>query len=108
MGAARAKEIFLTNQPLTARECLAIGAVSQVHPDAELEARARELVEALAEGATAGPARTTARPGGAAGRPLEAQLEIEHRGMVASGATADAEEGVKAFSAKRSPMFIGR
>ena len=108
VGAARAKEIFLTNQPLTARECLAIGAVSQVHPDAELEARARELVEALAEGATAALARTKALLDGAAGRPLEAQLEIEHRGMVASGATADAEEGVKAFSAKRSPMFIGR
>lgn len=98
----------MTNEPLSARECLAIGAVSRVHADDELEARAMSLAEALAGGATAALARTKSLLDGAAGRSLEAQLELEHRGMVASGATVDATEGVTAFFEKRSPRFIGR
>jgi len=108
VGAARAKEIFLINEPLTARECLAIGAVSRVVADDALQAHALALVEALAAGATAALGRTKVLLDGAAGRSLEAQLEVEHRGMVASGATADAAEGVTAFLEKRKPLFIGR
>ena len=35
-GAARAKEIYLTNRAISAAECLQLGLVDAVHPDAEL------------------------------------------------------------------------
>ena len=105
VGAARSKEIFFTNEALTAAQCLAIGAVSQVVPDAELAARANALVDALARGASGSLARIKALVDGAEQRSLREHLAQEHRCMVESGATADAREGVVAFREKRAPRF---
>lgn len=106
VGAARAKEIFFTNELLSAQQCLALGVVSRVHPDDQLEARARDLVASLARSATASLARIKVLVDGAAERSLEAHLELEHRFMVESGNSADAIEGVTAFAQKRSPEFV--
>ena len=94
VGAAKAKELFFTNQALSARECLALGAVSQVWPDEELDARALALVESLGRGATSALARTKLLVDGAAGRSLEQHMALEHRFMVESGKTQ-----------KRAPNF---
>ncbi|WP_218508375.1 enoyl-CoA hydratase-related protein [Variovorax sp. dw_308] len=105
VGAARAKEIFFTNEPLSARECLQLGVVSQVHPDAELEAKAHALATSLARGATGSLGRIKDLVDGAGQRSLEAHLALEHRYMVESGGTGDAAEGVAAFIGKRAPVF---
>lgn len=108
VGAARAKEIFFTNEAVSAKECLAMGLVSRIYPDSELEARALALVDSLARGATASLARIKALIDGSTGCTLQEQLGLEHRAMVASGSTKDAIEGAVAFSEKRAPVFIGR
>lgn len=108
VGASRAKEIFFTNEPLSAHECLAIGVVSHVYPDEELESRAMALVQALSRGATASLSRIKVLIDGAPGRSLSEQLDLERSSMVASGGTADAIEGALAFSEKRAPVFRGR
>lgn len=104
-GEARAKEILFTNEPLTAQQCLQCGIVSQVLPDGELEARATALVTSLARSATGSMARIKVLVDGASQRTLAQQLDLEHRYMVESGRSADAIEGVTAFSEKRAPVF---
>ena len=104
-GEARAKEILFTNEPLSAQQCLQFGIVSQVLPEGELEAHATALVTSLARGATGSMARIKALVDGASQRTLAQQLDLEHRYMVESGRTADAIEGVTAFSEKRAPVF---
>ena len=105
VGAARAKEIFFTNEALSASQCLALGIVSQVVPDADLATRATALVESLARGATVSFARIKTLVDGADQRSLREHLALEHRFMVESGRTADAAEGVAAFGQKRAPVF---
>src|SRR5205823_10905941 len=52
LGSAKARELYLTSPVLTAREALALGMVTRVVPDAEVEAAARELAMSLAQGPT--------------------------------------------------------
>jgi 2-(1,2-epoxy-1,2-dihydrophenyl)acetyl-CoA isomerase len=42
------------------------------------------------------------------GAGLEAQLEVEARGIAAAAAGPDGQEGVAAFLQKRRPVFTGR
>lgn len=107
-GEARAKEIFFQNRALTAKECLALGVVDAVHPDALLGAEADALARRLAEGATAALGRAKALVDGAVDRTLEQQLALEQESMVASARTDDAREGIAAFAEKRAPKFTGR
>jgi 2-(1,2-epoxy-1,2-dihydrophenyl)acetyl-CoA isomerase len=104
-GAAKAKEIFFTNEPLSARQCLQAGIVSQVLPDDALEAHAVALAISLARGASGSLARIKQLVDGAAERTLAEQLALEHRCMVECGRSADAVEGVTAFAEKRAPVF---
>ena len=69
------------------------------------EALVTALVTALPRGATGSMARIKALVDGASQRTLAQQLDLEHRYMVESGRTADAIEGVTAFSEKRAPVF---
>jgi 2-(1,2-epoxy-1,2-dihydrophenyl)acetyl-CoA isomerase len=105
IGAARTKEIFFTNEPLSAHQCLALGIVSRVCPDAELSEDAFALATSLARSATGSLARIKLLVDGAADRSLQEQLDLEHRCMVDSGCSAEAAEGVKAFMQKRAPRF---
>jgi 2-(1,2-epoxy-1,2-dihydrophenyl)acetyl-CoA isomerase len=104
-GTARAKEIFLTNQPVPAQRCLDWGIVSAVWPDAELAARAQALVAQLARGATGALGRAKQLIDSAPLHTLAEHLEHEHRAMVASGGSPEAREGVAAFAEKRAPVF---
>jgi 2-(1,2-epoxy-1,2-dihydrophenyl)acetyl-CoA isomerase len=105
VGVARAKEIFFTNEALSAQRCLAWGIVSAVWPDAELGVRAAALVASLARGATGALGRAKRLVDDAPLHSLAEHLDHEHRAMVASGRTADAIEGVTAFTEKRAPVF---
>ena len=104
-GAARAKEIYLTNRPFNAEECLRIGLVDAVHPDDELHAAALKLAHQLAKGPAAAQARIKSLIDHANHRTLEQQLEAERDAMYASGESADGKEGVRAFIEKRAPKF---
>jgi 2-(1,2-epoxy-1,2-dihydrophenyl)acetyl-CoA isomerase len=107
-GEARAKEIFFQNRAFTAKECLALGIVDAVHPDALLGAEAQALARRLADGATAALGRAKLLVDGAAGRTLEQHLALEQGSMVASARTDDSREGLAAFLEKRNPKFTGR
>ncbi|MHA7685507.1 enoyl-CoA hydratase/isomerase family protein [Cupriavidus sp. PET2-C1] len=105
VGAMRAKQIFFTNSTLSAQQCLEQGIVSEVLPDAQLAARTEALAEALAHSATGAVGRIKCLVDGAHERSLQAQLELEHRLMIASAASPDATEGIAAFLERRAPRF---
>jgi 2-(1,2-epoxy-1,2-dihydrophenyl)acetyl-CoA isomerase len=105
VGPMRAKQIFFSNTPLTAHQCLAWGVVSEVYADKGLSTAARTLVENLARGATGALGRIKHLVDGAGQRSIQEQLDLEHRFMVEAGATAHAAEGVAAFVEKRAAKF---
>lgn len=104
-GATRAAQLFLLNDPLAAEQCLAWGIVDAVHPDAELDEKARALALRLSAGPVRASARAKALVDAASRHDLEAHLQLERQYMVASGGEPDAREGVAAFLAKRPPRF---
>ena len=104
-GAAKAKEIFLTNRPFTAAECREIGLVDEVYPDHELQHHARKLALQLAQGPQQAQARIKALIESAQHHGLHAHFDSEREAMLASGATEDAQEGIRAFIEKRAAKF---
>jgi len=105
IGLRRAQELCLTNRRLTAEEALAIGMISQVVDDAELEARAMEVAENLAAGPVGafGAIRRLLFQGSTNG--LAAQLDLESESIARQGGSSEGREGVAAFLEKRPAVF---
>jgi 2-(1,2-epoxy-1,2-dihydrophenyl)acetyl-CoA isomerase len=103
LGTKRAMELVLTNRALSAAEALDWGLVNKVVPDAEVVAEARKLAVRLAAGPLGafGQAKRLMRSEAT----LRSQLIDEGRTIAAQAASAEAQEGVKAFLAKRKPVF---
>ena len=105
VGPMRAKQILFTNQVFTARQCLETGLVAELYDDDALLPAALKLAETLAHGASNSLARIKTLVDQAQTHTLHEHLEMEHLGMVACGASANAREGVQAFLTKRPPQF---
>ncbi len=108
VGRTRAFELMLTGRRLSAAEAVALGVVTEMVADADLETRGRALAAAIAAGPTRAFGRFKSLIDAAPSRSLEDQLEAERAAFVAATATADFREGVTAFLAKRPPVFEGR
>ncbi|MFC5142731.1 enoyl-CoA hydratase-related protein [Actinomycetospora rhizophila] len=108
VGMRRAQEMFLLNRMLTGPEALEAGLVTEVVPAAELAARARELATTLAAGPTRAFGHMKRLLLASQDADLAGQLAEETRRMTATGATADAREGITAFVERRRPDFRGR
>jgi 2-(1,2-epoxy-1,2-dihydrophenyl)acetyl-CoA isomerase len=108
VGLRRAVELFYTNRVLTAREAMEWGLVTRVVPDGELADATRRLAAELAQGPTLALGRGKLLFHGATTESLETQMELESQWIAASGHTEDFAEGVRAFAAKRAPVFKGR
>jgi len=107
VGPAKAAELAMTGEPLSAAEAERFGLVARVVPGAELAAEARTLAARLAAGAPRALALTKRALDHAADSTLEETLEYEAwlQGIV--GATADHAEGIAAFMEKRPARFTG-
>jgi enoyl-CoA hydratase/carnithine racemase len=108
IGRRAALEMVFTARKIDAAEARAIGLVNQVVPRAELEQRARELVETLAA-----KSPTALRLGRRAfyatqDLPYEQQLEALGAQFSLAMSSEDAAEGVAAFLESRKPDFKGR
>lgn len=108
LGPVRTKEILFVNRPLDAHECLGLGIVNAVYPDADLVVEAEALVRRLAEGATGALAATKRLVESAMTVSLGEQLTLERAHIIAASAARDGQEGVRAFLEKRRPVFVGR
>jgi 2-(1,2-epoxy-1,2-dihydrophenyl)acetyl-CoA isomerase len=108
LGSAKARELYLTSPVLTAREALALGMVTRVVPDAEIDAAARELAMSLAEGPSVTLGYIKRNINNAEHLSLDACLDAEAMNHSRSSETTDHKEAAKAFVEKRKPVFVGQ
>ena len=105
MPLAKAMEMIITGEPITAQEALHYGLVNRVVPQAEVMPTALKLAERICEN---GPLGVWASKE-AALRGLDTTLEdamfLDDYLLAKLVATEDAKEGPRAFLEKRKPQF---
>ena len=107
LGSAKARELYLLSPVLTAQEALALGMVSKVVDDADVESAAHELAMSLAQGPaiTLGYIKTNIN--NAETMTLEACFDAEAIHHTRCSDTDDHKEAAQAFVEKRKPVFQG-
>jgi 2-(1,2-epoxy-1,2-dihydrophenyl)acetyl-CoA isomerase len=107
VGATRATELALLNDPVSAIDSVRLGLVGRVVPAAELTTEARSVAARLAAGAPKAIALTKRALNAAWDRDLDAALDYEAHLQDMAGRTKDHAEGLAAFTEKRPPRFTG-
>jgi len=105
VGPARALELNLVGDPISAQDAAAWGLANRVVPDGELLGAALELAEAMAQRAPLAVAAIKQVSGHA---DLDSGIAAEQEAFAQVFASADAREGIGAFLEKRAPAFRGR
>lgn len=108
VGARRATLLALTGHRLDAEEAASWGLVTRVVPDEETAQAALDLARRLATGPTIALGHTKRLLDDSFDTSLDQHLEHEARALAASGGTADAAGGIRAFLDKHVPVFDGR
>jgi 2-(1,2-epoxy-1,2-dihydrophenyl)acetyl-CoA isomerase len=108
IGAVRAQRWLMTSDAMSAEQCLAAGAVDELHAPDALPAAAEALVQRLRHAAPHSLAAIKRLCGSAGNRSLAEHVAFERELLQACARTADAREGVRAFIEQRAPKFEGR
>jgi enoyl-CoA hydratase/3-hydroxyacyl-CoA dehydrogenase len=105
IGEAKALELNLTGEAISAWEAYELGLANAVVPDHELLDTALAWARKLSEQAPLAveQIKTVSAQGD-----LDAGIEAEKRGFAAVFGSEDAREGISAFLGKRTPRFRGR
>jgi 2-(1,2-epoxy-1,2-dihydrophenyl)acetyl-CoA isomerase len=107
IGAARAAQLALSGRRLPAGEALEWGLIDEVVPDADLAARAKEALTALAAGPTKAYAGIKRQANAWLYPRLREQLALEADLQGELTMTADFAAGLAAFTARTDPTFYG-
>lgn len=105
VGLRRAQHMTLLGRVITAGEAQDWGLSTETVPAGRLAARALQIAEELAAGPTGAYGQTKRLLRSSFARTLADQLEDESVTLGEAAATADAREGIAAFSQRRSPSF---
>lgn len=108
IGDRRTRELILTNRVLSAAEAEHWGVVNRVVPAEQVLPEAMALAKELASGPTLAFGAAKALLNETFEHGLEAQMELESRAIANMAASADGQEGIAAFQAKRAPVFRGQ
>ncbi|MFE6686698.1 enoyl-CoA hydratase/isomerase family protein [Streptomyces sp. NPDC057743] len=108
IGPQRAKELMFFGDAVPAAEAARLGLVNRVVPDGELAGTARQWAERLAAGPTRALALTKQLVNASLDGDRATALAAEAAAQEINMTTADAQEGVASFVARRRPMFRGR
>lgn len=107
VGKFRAMQIMLTGAPFDAVQALAMGLVSELLADTEVEARALALASQLARGPKLAQQFIKESVIQSMSLPLEQGLQFDRKSFQLLFATADKTEGIRARLEKRPPAFTG-
>lgn len=108
VGKARATEMMMLGEKISAEKALDWGMIYKVVEDADLMAEARALATRLANGPTLSYATMRKNILVAMENSYSEQLLAEAEGQRIAGSSEDAAEGGMAFLQKRKPEFKGR
>ncbi|MQY21525.1 enoyl-CoA hydratase [Nocardia macrotermitis] len=107
IGPARAARMAMLAERIPAPQAADWGLLSHVVPDADLDTETATLTTQLAAGPTAAYTRIKRAFNKTALPHLEQALQLEREGQAELFETADVQEGIAAFAAKRPPQFLG-
>jgi 2-(1,2-epoxy-1,2-dihydrophenyl)acetyl-CoA isomerase len=108
IGVEAAKMFIYTGESWDAAKAKAAGMLTEVVPEADLEAAAMGLAEKLASGPTVAQGLAKQLIDAAHRRTFAEQLREEQRAGKLCAKTADHAEGLAAANEKRTPNFSGR
>ena len=106
-GRAKALEMALLGERLSAEEARDAGLVARVVDDAALESEGLAIARRLAEGPTISVGLIRKQVAAALNATLPETMAIEAKHQTLAGRTSDFREGVMAFLNKRAPQFRG-
>ncbi len=104
-GQAKARELILTGDNITAQEAFRIGLINKVVPDGEVLKQSLGLAKKIAAKGRWAVEMIQQAIGEGAKLPLEDALRLEAKLFGKVCETEDKKEGVKAFLEKRQPKF---
>lgn len=107
VGMARAKELSLMGEKLSAEKALEWGLINRVHDDEKLMDEALALARELADGPTIALAQIRQLYWESTDNTYEEQLNAERWAQRTAGRADDFAEGVSAFLSKRKAQFKG-
>ncbi|MCW5668361.1 MAG: enoyl-CoA hydratase/isomerase family protein [Hydrogenophaga sp.] len=108
VGLRKAMEILMLNPVITAPQALAMGLITRVVDDEQLQDEAFTLARQLAAGAPAALAGTKRLLWNGLSSGVDACMPEENRMQAHLSGMADAREGLAAVIEKRAPHFTGR
>src|SRR3954449_1227210 len=107
VGVPQALDLMITGRRLSPGEAHALGILNRLFPAAEAAEKTREYAEALAHGATAAIGELKLAPYAGGDGKIADGLARERAGIARLFETADAREGLSAFTEKRKAEFTG-
>ena len=108
IGFQKASALMMTGDKLTAAEAEKMGMIYKVFPDADFEKESFSVASKLAQMPTTGLAHTKTALNISMQNTFGEQLVQEDRLQRKAAATADYQEGINAFTAKRKAVFTGK
>jgi 2-(1,2-epoxy-1,2-dihydrophenyl)acetyl-CoA isomerase len=108
VGKARALEMALLGDPVSAEEALDWGLINRVVPDGKLMDETRNLARRMAKGPTRSYANSKRALNNSLMRIMDEQLDLEAQIQGEMAQSGDFLEGIAAFVQKREPNFKGK